>query len=168
MTPLNIWLTEAEASGNYSSIEHVVKEYGDTIKELLSVNIFPGDMLYKNFGVTDHGRVVFYDYDEIEYVTDCNFRKIPEPRNEEEEMSAEPWYPIAKNDVFPEQFGTFILGNPKIKYFFMKYHADLLTPQFWENCKTRILNGFVEDIFPYPQEIRFIKQADKSFLKKIA
>jgi isocitrate dehydrogenase kinase/phosphatase len=70
-------------------------------------------MLYKNFGVTRHGRVVFYDYDEIEYITDCQFRDIPQPRNEEDEMSAEPWYPIGKHDVFPEQFGTFLLGNAK-------------------------------------------------------
>jgi isocitrate dehydrogenase kinase/phosphatase len=117
MTPLNIWLTEAEQRGDMQAMEQGVFEYGNAIKDLVSANIFPGDMLYKNFGVTRHGRVVFYDYDEIEYITDCTFRKIPLPRNEEDEMSAEPWYPIAKNDVFPEQFGTFLLGNQKVKEF---------------------------------------------------
>ncbi len=106
MTPLNIYLTEAEQRGDMDAMEHGVREYGNAIKDLVAANIFPGDMLYKNFGVTRHGRVVFYDYDEIEYITDCKFRNIPAPRNEEDEMSAEPWYPIAKNDVFPEQFGT--------------------------------------------------------------
>jgi isocitrate dehydrogenase kinase/phosphatase len=118
MTPLNIWLTEAEQRGDMQAMEQGVFEYGNAIKDLVSANIFPGDMLYKNFGVTRHGRVVFYDYDEIEYITDCTFRKIPLPRNEEDEMSAEPWYPIAKNDVFPEQFGTFLLGNQKVKNFY--------------------------------------------------
>ena len=155
MTPLNIWLARAEERGDETAIEHAVREYGDAIRELVGVNIFPGDMLYKNFGVTRHGRVVFYDYDEIEYVTDCNFRAIPTPRNEEEEMSAEPWYPIAKNDVFPEQLGTFLLGNPSVKKYFMRHHAELLTPEFWQQRKRRIMEGMIDDVFPYPQELRF-------------
>ena len=155
MTPLNLWLVEAEQRGDHAAMEHGIVEYGNAIKDMVGVNIFPGDMLYKNFGVTRHGRVVFYDYDEIEYITDCNFRSIPEPRNEEDEMSSEPWYPIAKNDVFPEQFGTFLLGNPEVRKYFMKHHADLLTPEYWQKAKERILDGHVEDVFPYPQELRF-------------
>jgi isocitrate dehydrogenase kinase/phosphatase len=155
MTPLNIWLTNAEQRGDVAAVEHGVREYGNAIKELVCANIFPGDMLYKNFGVTRHGRVVFYDYDEIEYIVDCNFRVIPTPRNEEDEMSAEPWYPIAKNDVFPEQFGAFLLGNPLVKQFFMKHHADLLSVEFWQTRKKRIMEGLIEDVFPYPQELRF-------------
>ncbi|HEV2608897.1 MAG TPA: bifunctional isocitrate dehydrogenase kinase/phosphatase [Noviherbaspirillum sp.] len=155
MVPLNIWLTEAEKRGDHAAVEHGIVEYGNAIKELVGVNIFPGDMLYKNFGVTKHGRVVFYDYDEIEYITDCNFRDIPTPRNEEDEMSSEPWYPIAKNDVFPEQFGTFLLGNPQVRKYFMKHHGDLLTAKYWRDAKQRILDGHVEDVYPYPQELRF-------------
>jgi isocitrate dehydrogenase kinase/phosphatase len=158
MTPLNIWLTEAEAAGDDAKMEHGVREYGNAIKDLVAANIFPGDMLYKNFGVTRQGRVVFYDYDEIEYITDCNFRDIPAPRNEEDEMASEPWYSVAKNDVFPEQFSVFLLGNPKVRHYFMKYHADLLSADYWRQKKARILEGQVEDVFPYPQEIRFIHQ----------
>ncbi|MFZ6779408.1 bifunctional isocitrate dehydrogenase kinase/phosphatase [Undibacterium sp. Ji83W] len=162
MTPLNIWLTEAERGGDMAAMEHGLKEYGSAIKDLVAANIFPGDMLYKNFGVTRHGRVVFYDYDEIEYITDCNFRKIPLPRNEEDEMSAEPWYPIAKNDVFPEQFGTFLLGNNNVRKYFMQHHADLLTAEYWQARKKRIVDGKVDDVFPYPQEIRFCNQASST------
>jgi len=155
MTPLNIWLTEAEQKGDDAALEHAIVEYGNAIKELVGANIFPGDMLYKNFGVTRHKRVVFYDYDEIETIVDCNFRTIPLPRNEEDEMSAEPWYPIGKYDVFPEQFGTFLLGNAKVKQYFMKHHADLLTAKYWQDRKERIVKGKVDDVFPYPQSIRF-------------
>ncbi len=155
MTPLNIWLTEAEQRGDDAAMEHAIVEYGNAIKELVGANIFPGDMLYKNFGVTRHKRVVFYDYDEIETIVDCNFRTIPLPRNEEDEMSAEPWYPIGKYDVFPEQFGTFLLGNAKVKQYFMKHHADLLTAKYWQDRKERIVKGKVDDVFPYPQSIRF-------------
>ncbi|HTD06867.1 bifunctional isocitrate dehydrogenase kinase/phosphatase [Undibacterium sp.] len=158
MVPLNIYLSEAEKSQDDASLEHGIVEYGNAIKELVAANIFPGDMLYKNFGVTRHSRVVFYDYDEIEYITDCNFRVIPAPRNEEDEMAAEPWYPVAKNDVFPEQFGTFLLGNTKVRHYFMKHHADLLTAAYWQGRKQRILDGHVEDVFPYPQHLRFINQ----------
>jgi isocitrate dehydrogenase kinase/phosphatase len=159
MVPLNIFLAKAEAAGDDALIEHAVLEYGNAIKDLMAANIFPGDMLFKNFGVTRHGRVVFYDYDEIEYITDCVFRDIPQARNEEDEMSAEPWYPIGLHDVFPEQFAQFLLGNAKIRRYFLKHHAELLTREYWQSHKERIIDGVVEDVFPYPQQIRFCNQA---------
>jgi len=155
MVPLNMWLAQAEQDGNDAQLEHGIVEYGNAIKELVAANIFPGDMLYKNFGVTRHQRIVFYDYDEIETITDCNFRDIPQARTEEEEMASEPWYPIGKHDVFPEQFGQFLLGRPKIRQYFLKHHADLLTRDYWQTRKQRILDGLVEDVYPYPQHIRF-------------
>jgi len=161
MVPLNIYLGNAEKNDDQAALEHGVLEYGNAIKELVTANIFPGDMLYKNFGVTRHNRVVFYDYDEIEYITDCNFRKIPQAHNEEDEMSAEPWYSIAKNDVFPEQFGTFLLGNPSVRKYFLKHHADLLTQEYWQQRKQHILEGYLDDVIPYPQECRF-RNASKS------
>jgi isocitrate dehydrogenase kinase/phosphatase len=157
MVPLNLVLQAAERSGDQARLEHAVLEYGNAIRDLVAANIFPGDMLYKNFGLTRQGRVVFYDYDEIEYLTDCNFRDIPAARNEEDEMAAEPWYPIGKHDVFPEQFERFLLGNPKIRAVFMQHHAELLTRAWWQAHKERIQAGILEDVFPYPQQIRFTK-----------
>jgi isocitrate dehydrogenase kinase/phosphatase len=151
MIPLNIYLQEA----SLTQIESAVVEYGNAIKDLLRANIFPGDMLWKNFGVTRHGKVVFYDYDEIEYLTDCNFRKIPTPRNEEEEMSGEVWYRVGPHDVFPETFGPFLLGNPGVRNVFMRHHADLLDAAFWQGHKERILAGYVHDVFPYDAHKRF-------------
>jgi isocitrate dehydrogenase kinase/phosphatase len=151
MIPLNIFLHEASTA----QIESVVVEYGNAIKDLLRANIFPGDMLWKNFGVTRHGKVVFYDYDEIEYLSDCNFRKVPQPRTEEEEMSGEVWYRVGPKDVFPETFGPFLLGNPAVKAVFMKHHADLLDAAFWQGHKERILAGYVHDVFPYDAHKRF-------------
>ena len=159
MVPLNMYLSQADEAGDDAALEHGIVEYGNAIKDLVAANIFPGDMLYKNFGVTRHKRVVFYDYDEIEYITDCNFRVIPTPRNEEDEMSAEPLYPIGKHDVFPEQFDKFLLGNAKIKKYFMKHHADLLSPHWWAEKKQRIASGVIEDVFPYPQHVRFRNRA---------
>jgi len=115
-----------------------VKEYGDAIRELASANIFPGDMLWKNFGVTRYGRVVFYDYDEIEYMTDCKFRHIPDAPYPEMELANEPWYSVARNDVFPEEFATFLLVLPKIREAFLRYHADLLKPEFWQGAQEDI------------------------------
>jgi isocitrate dehydrogenase kinase/phosphatase len=155
MVPLNLYLIDAERAGDSARLAHGVIEYGNAIRDLVAANIFPGDMLYKNFGVTRHGRVVFYDYDEIEYLTDCVFRDIPQARNEEDEMSAEPWYPIGRHDVFPEQFERFLLGNPAIRTIFMQHHAELLSRAWWQSHKERIQAGIVEDVFPYPQQIRF-------------
>jgi isocitrate dehydrogenase kinase/phosphatase len=155
MVPLNLYLQDAERAGDDALLEHGVREYGNAIKDLIAANIFPGDLLYKNFGVTRHGRVVFYDYDEIEVLTDCQFRDIPAARNEEDELASEPWYPIGRHDVFPEQFGRFLLGSPKIRAAFLRHHADLLTRAYWQSHKERILAGDVADVFPYPQPIRF-------------
>ncbi len=155
MIPLNIYLQEATPE----QLGHAVVEYGNAIKDLVCANIFPGDMLWKNFGVTRHGKVVFYDYDEIEYLTDCNFRKVPEPRNEEEEMSGEIWYRVGPKDVFPETFEPFLLGNPSVRAVFMKHHADLLQASFWQGHKERIQAGYVHDVFPYESAKRFRQTA---------
>jgi isocitrate dehydrogenase kinase/phosphatase len=167
MIPLNIYLQEAfdigfvdPVPGSASEralvqVERGVIEYGNAIKDLVAANIFPGDMLWKNFGVTRNGKVVFYDYDEIEYITDCNFRKVPQPRTEEEEMSGEIWYKVGPRDVFPETFGPFLLGNPTVRTLFMKHHADLLEASFWQGHKERIAQGHVFDVFPYENERRF-------------
>ena len=155
MIPLNIYLQEATEAGDTAAIERAVVEYGNAIKDLVAANIFPGDMLWKNFGVTRQGKVVFYDYDEIEYITDCNFRRVPEPRNEEEEMSGEIWYTVGPKDVFPETFGPFLLGHAAVREVFMKHHADLLDPAFWQGHKERIQAGHVHDVFPYEPSRRF-------------
>ncbi|MBV8467374.1 MAG: bifunctional isocitrate dehydrogenase kinase/phosphatase [Burkholderiales bacterium] len=154
MEPLNLFLNRATPA----QLEQAVIDYGNAIRELATANIFPGDMLFKNFGITRYSRVVFYDYDEIEYMTDCNFRAIPEAPTPEAEMSSEPWYPIARNDVFPEEFARFLLGPTEIRRVFLQHHRDLLDPAFWRSRQERIAAGFVEDFFPYPEELRFRNQ----------
>ena len=160
MIPLNIYLQEAFDLGlaepaAKTQIERAVIEYGNAIKDLVAANIFPGDMLWKNFGITRHGKVVFYDYDEIEYITDCKFRKVPIARNEEEEMSGEVWYSVGPKDVFPETFGPFLLGNDAVREVFMKHHGDLLDAAFWQSHQARIQAGHVYDVFPYERHKRF-------------
>ena len=154
MIPLNIYLQDATPE----QLRHAVIEYGNAIKDLVAANIFPGDMLWKNFGVTRHGKVVFYDYDEIEYVTDCHFRRVPAPRNEEEEMSGEVWYTVRPGDVFPETFEPFLLGNPAVREVFLQHHAELLDPVFWQQHQARIAAGHVHDVFPYEPAKRFAQR----------
>jgi isocitrate dehydrogenase kinase/phosphatase len=151
MVPLNLYLERASDAER----ERAIVEYGDAIKQMVAADIFPGDMLYKNFGVTRQGRVVFYDYDEVAYVTDCNFRKIPPARTPEDEMASEPWYAVGPADVFPEEFGTFLLGDPRVRAIFMRHHGDLLEAEFWQRKQARIRAGLLEDVFPYPESIRF-------------
>jgi isocitrate dehydrogenase kinase/phosphatase len=155
MIPLNIFLEQSDDAQR----EHAIIEYGDAIRQMVAANIFPGDMLYKNFGMTRQGRVVFYDYDEVAYMTDCNFRRIPAPRTPEDEMASEPWYTVGPTDVFPEEFGTFLLGDPRIRSLFMKHHAELLDAAFWQKKQTGIRAGLLEDVFPYPESMRFHHQS---------
>ncbi len=145
MIPLNIYLEQATPEQARKAID----QYGNAIRELATANIFPGDMLLKNFGVTRHGRVVFYDYDEISLLTDCNFRVIPEPRNYEEEMSSEPWYSVGPHDVFPEEFRNFLVGNREARNYFFDKHSYLFEASFWKQMQKRIRQGEIEDFYPY-------------------
>ncbi|MDV5171665.1 bifunctional isocitrate dehydrogenase kinase/phosphatase [Photobacterium rosenbergii] len=152
MIPFNLYIEQA----NDDDLRHAVDEYGKAIKQLAAANIFPGDMLFKNFGVTRHKRVVFYDYDEISYMTEMNFRQIPPPRYPEDEMAAEPWYSVGVNDVFPEEFRTFLLINPKVRQLFNELHSDLFEPQYWQQLQSNIEEGKFEDVFPYSNQQRLI------------
>ncbi len=154
MTPLNLYIENADRA----ILTEALDEYGNAIKQLAAANIFPGDMLLKNFGVTRHRRVVFYDYDEISFLTDVNFRAVPEPRTPEEEMAAEPWYSVGPNDVFPEEFRRFLFGKPEIKRLFADLHGDLFTPEYWRGLQQAVADGHAMDVFPYRRKRRFSNQ----------
>lgn len=145
MTPLNIYLEHA----NEAQVRDALEEYGLAIKQLAAANIFPGDMLLKNFGVTRHGRVVFYDYDEISYLTEVNFRKIPAARYPEDEMSSEPWYSVGPLDVFPEEFPPFLFVDIRQRRLFNQLHGDLFSAEYWQGLQAAIRAGKVIDVFPY-------------------
>jgi isocitrate dehydrogenase kinase/phosphatase len=151
MNPLNLYLQNATDD----EVNEVMNDYGNAIKQLAAANIFPGDMLLKNFGVTRHGRVVFYDYDEIEPLLDCNFRRIPPPRDEMDEMSGQPWYSVGPKDIFPEEFRLFFSGNARAREAFDAQHADLYDADFWIRLQNKLREGFVEDFYPYPRRVRF-------------
>jgi len=151
LTPLNLYLERADDRER----ARVMREYGDTIAQLATANIFAGDLLFKNFGVTRFGRVVFYDYDEIEYLTDCTFRHIPEPPPGIDEMSADVWYPVGPHDVFPEEFATFLLTDPKNREAFLRHHANLLEAGWWQQVQQSIRDGAVPEVLSYTDSVRF-------------
>ena len=150
VTPLDIYLKEEDSA----IAEAVVVDLGNAIKDLAFANIFPGDTLLKNFGVTRHGRVVFYDYDEILPLTACRFRKIPKPRTYMEEMADEPWYMIEEDDVFPEEFSRFMGLSPRHRQVFLQHHEDLLTPDFWVMAQEQIRSGHTRHVRPYLDKYR--------------
>lgn len=154
MVPLNLWLEQVQGQ----QLRDAIEEYGNAIRQLAAANIFPGDMLFKNFGVTRHGRVVFYDYDEICYMTEVNFRDIPPPRYPEDEMAAEPWYSVAPGDVFPEEFRHWLCADPRIKPLFEEMHADLFQAEYWRALQERIRHGHVEDVYAYRRRQRFCQR----------
>ncbi len=154
MTPLNMYIETADEH----ELKEALDEYGNAIRQLAAANIFPGDMLLKNFGVTRHGRVVFYDYDEICYLTDVNFRRIPEPQTPEQEMSAEVWYSVAPNDVFPEEFRKFLFGKRRVKQMFTEAHGELFDAAYWQQLQEDINAGEIKDVFPYRRKRRFVRQ----------
>lgn len=157
MTPLNLYL----AAANDEEIDSAMYGYGQAIKQLIAADIFPGDMLLKNFGVTRHGRVIFYDYDEITYMNEVNFRVKPEPMTEEQIYASEPWYSVDPGDVFPEEIATFALANLRYRKAFMKHHANLLEASYWQACQESVANGIVNDVYPYPEQSRFSKAQRK-------
>jgi len=155
MIPLNLFLESADDAQR----AHAIREYGNALKELAAANIFAGDLLFKNFGVTRFGRVVFYDYDEIEYLVDCNFRKIPPPPPDWDDMSDDIWYPVGPRDVFPEEFATFLLTDAKTREAFRFFHADLLDPAWWQAMQAAIRSGRLVEVLSYPDDVRFAPAA---------
>ncbi|NQZ80962.1 MAG: bifunctional isocitrate dehydrogenase kinase/phosphatase [Colwellia sp.] len=151
MVPLNLYLAQA----NEDEVNKAMYGYGEAIKQLIAANIFPGDMLLKNFGVTRHGRVIFYDYDEITYMNEVNFRVKPEAITEEQIYAAEPWYAVAAGDMFPEELATFALANQRYRQAFLLHHANLLEASYWQQCQKDVANGIYSDVFPYPHHLRF-------------
>jgi isocitrate dehydrogenase kinase/phosphatase len=151
LTPLNLYLANADDAGRIRAM----RDYGEALRELAAVNIFPGDLLFKNFGVTRYGRVVFYDYDEIDYLSDCNFRDIPSPPPEWDEMSSDIWYTVGPRDIFPEEFETFLLTDVKVRNAFIAFHADLLRPGAWQSMQRGIVDGALTEVLSYPPSIRF-------------
>jgi isocitrate dehydrogenase kinase/phosphatase len=148
--PLNLYLHEVEKT----TARAAVVDYGRAIKDMAATNIFPGDMLLKSFGVTRHGRVVFYDYDELVLLSECNFRKIPQPRSHDEELADEPWFTVSENDIFPEEFQYFLGLKGELKALFIEEHSDLFETDFWHQIQVRIDAGGIIDIFPYEQTRR--------------
>jgi isocitrate dehydrogenase kinase/phosphatase len=154
VVPLNIYLKDAdEARARAATVD-----YGNAIKDLAVSNIFPGDLLIKNFGVTRHGRVVFYDYDELCLLSVCNFRLMPRPRTYEEEISSEVWFGVGSNDVFPEEFRSFLGLKESLLKIFIDYHSDLFDATFWRQIQSRINTGEIIEIFPYGEKNRLSNQ----------
>ena len=153
MTPLNIYLETA----NKKQQSHIINDYGKAIDELINSNIFPGDMLTKNFGVTRQNRVVFYDYDEITLMSTPVFRKIPKAKTYEQEMASEPWYYVGQNDVFPEEFRYFMFPNTFMKEAFNKRFKKLLDADYWVSIQEKIKENGVMDYYPYGSETRMCK-----------
>ena len=150
VTPLDIFLNEA----NEPEAKKIVIEWGRAIKDLAVSNIFPGDILLKNFGITRHGRVVFYDYDELCPLTSCRFRKLPPASEYENEMASEPWFYVDENDVFPEEFQKFLGLRPPLRDVFCEHHNDLFEVSFWQQAQKMIQAGELPHIYPYARNCR--------------
>jgi isocitrate dehydrogenase kinase/phosphatase len=150
VTPLNLFLLQVDPG----TARDAILDYGNAIKDLAGANIFTGDMLLKNFGVTRHGRVICYDYDELCLLTECAFRRLPPPRTPEDEFAAEPWFPVGEHDVFPEEFAAFLIPGDRLRGTFLGAHSDLLTPDFWTAVQRRLAAGEIFDFFPYKQARR--------------
>ena len=150
LTPLNLYLRERTPD----AATEAVLEYGQAIKDLAASNIFPGDLFMKNFGVNRHGRVVFYDYDELCLLTDCNFRTIPVGRDAYDDFDAQPWFSVAENDIFPEEFRSFLGLDRRLLDVFSDAHGDLFDAVWWRQMQARLRAGEVLDLYPYPQSRR--------------
>ena len=153
LNPLNLFLEQADEE----TARLAMREYGNALREISAAGIFPGDLLLKNFGVTRHCRVIFYDYDEIVPIAECNFRKVPEPQTVEQEMAAEPWYSVAENDIFPEEFATFLMSDRGWRKLFNQEHGDLLQASTWQKLQADAAMGRAPDVYPYRREIRFVR-----------
>ncbi|GIK72895.1 MAG: isocitrate dehydrogenase kinase/phosphatase [Chloroflexota bacterium] len=149
--PLDLYIKEM----SFERAKEAVIDYGRAITDLAAANIFPGDLFIKNFGVTRHGRVVFYDYDELCLLTECNFRKMPASRDYDDELSDQPWFPVAENDIFPEEFRKFLWFPAPLRKVMEEHHSQIFTVEFWQALQQRVNTGELLDFFPYDAKKRF-------------
>jgi isocitrate dehydrogenase kinase/phosphatase len=154
--PLNIFLAQAQSDPAISA----ACDYAEAIKDLAASNIFPGDLLTKNFGLTRRGRVVFYDYDELCFLTDCNFRDLPQPTSYEQELAAEPWFTVRDNDMFPEEFLNFLAFPKSAREVLLDRHGELFRPEFWRGIQQKLRAGELPEIFAYPQQRRLVRSSE--------
>jgi isocitrate dehydrogenase kinase/phosphatase len=150
LTPLDLYVRTAPPGRARAA----VLDYGQALRELAASNVFPGDLLIKNFGVSRHGRVIFYDYDELCLLSECRFRRLPPPRDLDDELSSEPWFHVSENDIFPEEFLTFVGFSDGLRHLFEREHGDLLRPEFWTTMQAEHAAGRLPDLWPYPAERR--------------
>ncbi|MCH8263159.1 MAG: bifunctional isocitrate dehydrogenase kinase/phosphatase [Proteobacteria bacterium] len=143
--PLNLYINEVSRE----KAEQAVLDYGQALKDLARTNIFPGDLLLKNFGVTRHSRIIFYDYDEVSLITACNFRDIPNANNDVDELRSEAWYYVGPNDMFPEEFIKFLSMDKELRSLFLVVHGELLTAEYWREIKSLHQSGKVSLVVPY-------------------
>jgi isocitrate dehydrogenase kinase/phosphatase len=162
--PLNLYLAETDEPATRAA----VIDYGQAIKDLAATNIFTGDLLPKNFGVTRHGRVVFYDYDELCWLTDCDFRELPAPTSYEEETAAEPWFSVRENDIFPEEFPRFLGFRPDLLQTLIEYHGDLFQAVAWRRVQSALRDGNILDIFPYGANKRLPSSPERNAASPVA
>ncbi len=156
MIPLNLYLRTASPA----AAEQAALDYGQCIRDLANTNIFPGDLLPKNFGVTRHGRVIFYDYDELCRVTDCRFRDLPQPTNPEDEMRAEAWFYVGEHDIFPETFLNFLAFDESQRACLLRTHGEIFTAAYWRRVQQRLADGEVLEVLPYhPYRVRMASGA---------
>jgi isocitrate dehydrogenase kinase/phosphatase len=158
LRPLNLFLRENEAE----AIAAAGRDYGQSVKDLAASNIFPGDLLTKNFGVTRHGRVVFYDYDELCFLTDCHFRELPEARTPEDEIAAEPWFSVREHDIFPEEFLQFLSFPEPALAALLQHHGEIFGADFWRAIQRQIRAGEIPEVFPYRKERRLTNDQARS------
>ena len=159
VTPLNLYLRSVTPEAAVP----VIVDYGNAVRDLAAANIFPGDMLLKNFGVTRHGRVIFYDYDELCLLTDCRVRRMPAAATYEDEISAETWFAVREGDIFPEEFRNFVMLPGVLGQAFLAQHAGLFQPEFWLSMQERQRAGEVVDFFPYPANRRLVSRRSSGF-----
>jgi isocitrate dehydrogenase kinase/phosphatase len=150
VTPLNLFLRHADPAAAHDA----VLDYGQAIKDLAGADIFTGDMLLKNFGVTRHGRVICYDYDELALLTECRFRALPAVVHEEDEWAAEPAFYVGESDIFPEEFRAFLVPPGHLREAFLEAHGDLLDVAYWREMQSRVHTGEMLDVFPYHRRRR--------------
>ena len=150
--PLDVYLVEADEA----TARHAALDYGQTVRDLAATGIFPGDLLLKNFGVTRHGRVVFYDYDELLPLSECRFRELPEPRTPEDEIADEPWFAVGPGDVFPEELRRFIPFGGAAREALLEDHGCLFEPRYWREMQARLAAGEIVDVFPYDAARRLL------------
>ncbi len=154
IVPLPVYIRNATEEQTWA----VIRSLGHCIRNNAATNIFNKDLDSRNYGIGRYGRVLLFDYDAVEKLTDVKIRTNTEREPGEETVPE--WFFEDGVIFLPEEMEYGMqLNNEWARRAFRAQNADLLTVDYWEGVQQKLLRGEVPGLRMYPRASKVVAEA---------